>query len=183
MISGSLARRYARAILAIGREQNAIERLGQEVDTLANIIHDSAELRETLSNPAFPRQERRKVVASILERMNASKPMQNFTALLLDRDRLSILPSVSRELSAMIDEAMGRVSATVTSAQALSTDQIARITNCLANLSGKQVTIETREDASLLGGIVAQVGDIVYDHSLRTQLHLLRENSAITEGA
>ena len=174
MISGSLARRYARAMLAIGQDQNTVERLGNEVQTFANIITSSAELRETLTNPAFPRDERRKVVTSILERIQASKPMQNFTGLLLDRDRLAMLPAVARELSVMIDNVMGRVSATLTSAGALTEEQITRLTQCLTDLSGKQVTIETQQDPKLLGGVIAQVGDIVYDHSLRTQLNVLR---------
>ncbi len=176
MIGGSLARRYARALLAIGQKTGpeTVETLGHEVRLLSEIMVNSPELRETLTNPAFPRSERRKVIEAILERLQASKTTNNFTALLLDRDRLPLVPDIARELSAMINETMGRVSAKLTTAEALTDEQLERLTASLARLSGKQVSVETHQDPTLLGGVIAQVGDVVYDRSLRMQLQLLR---------
>jgi F-type H+-transporting ATPase subunit delta len=136
----------------------------------------SPELKETLSNPAFPRDDRRKVLEALLRRAVASPVTRNFTLLLLDRDRLGVLPDVSRELSRMIDEKAGRTSATVTSAKPLTPAQLTKLKQELEKLSGKTVTVEKAEDPSLLGGVVAKVGDIVYDGSLRTQLEKMRQS-------
>ena len=95
--------------------------------------------------------------------------------LLLDSERMSSLPAISRELDAMIEAKAGRVTAEVTSAKPLDPTQLTQITAALEKLSGKRVTISKREDPELLGGVVAKVGDTVYDGSLRTQLRTIRD--------
>lgn len=174
MIAGSLARRYARAVLEIGVEQGNLEKLGTEVGVLAEAMRTVPELSETLSNPAFPRADRKKVLEAVLKRVMAGKVTTNFTYLLLDRDRLSSLPDISRELSRMIDDRAGRVNASVTSATALSPMQVRQLQSALEKLSGKQVKLETNEDPALLGGLVARVGDLEYDGSLKSQIERLR---------
>jgi F-type H+-transporting ATPase subunit delta len=75
----------------------------------------------------------------------------------------------------MIEAKAGRVSAEVTSARPLDPAQLSQITAALEKLSGKKVDVKRREDPELLGGVVAKVGDVVYDGSLRTQLRTLRD--------
>lgn len=174
MSSGSLARRYARALLALGLEEKNLEQLGKDVRNLATAVSESAELAETLSNPAFPRSDREKILLAVLDKLKAKKTTVNFTRLLLDRERVPVLPDISRELDAMIDEHAGRVRAVVTSAKPLTSAQLSRLVKALEQLSGKKILVETREDSALLGGVVAQVGDHVYDGSLRTQLRQMR---------
>lgn len=178
MASGSLARRYARALLEIGVEQGSYERLGREVAQLADAIKSSSELEAALSNPAFPRSEREKILRAVLQRLGASQPVVNFTRLLLDRERVFALPDISRELMAMIDEKAGRVKAKITSAAPLSPSQEQQILRTLEGLSGKKIEVEKDQDPALLGGVVAQVGDLVYDGSLRTQLEKIRRGLA-----
>lgn len=173
MATGSLARRYARALLQIGLEEKNLDQLGKDVQSLAAAVASSDELAETLSNPAFPRSDREKVLVAILEKIKANKTTVNFTRLLLDRERVSAIPDISRELDAMIDDHAGRARAVVTSAVALSSRQLQSVVKALEKKSGKKVLAETREDPDLIGGVVAQVGDQVYDGSLRTQLRQL----------
>jgi F-type H+-transporting ATPase subunit delta len=176
MSNGSIARRYARAVMGIGVEDGTYEAVGRQIGALARAMKTSAELAETLSNPAFPRSDRRKVIQALLERIQAAKTVESFVLLLLDRERIAALPDISRELDRMIDERAGRVSAEVVSAQPLTDTQLGRLKGALEKLSGKQVQISKREDPSLLGGVVAKVGDIVYDGSLRTQLEQMRSS-------
>ncbi len=175
MIAGSLSRRYARALLEIGVDTKKYEAIGREVRALADAFGVSAELSEALSNPAFPRADRQKVLEAIFPRLGTSQVVKNFTLLLLDRDRIRILPDIARELDALIDAKAGRVSATVVSATKLTPMQLASLKKALEKLSGKTVEMQKSEDPELLGGVVAKVGDIVYDGSLRTQLEQIRE--------
>jgi len=175
VIVGSLARRYARALLALGVERNEHEKIGREIRELAGVIGDSAELAETLGNPAIPGSSRRKVVEALMQRLGTSTITSNFVRLLVDRDRLGALPAISRELDAMIDEKAGRTTAEVVSASPLSPAQVGELTRRLETLSGRKVQLTTRQDPDLIGGVVAKVGDVVYDGSLRRQLELLRE--------
>ena len=173
MSAGSLARRYAKALMEIGNEDGSYQRIGQDVASLGKAIKASSELSGLLTNPSFPRDDREKIVLSILQRIGASKTVINFSRLLLDRERLSIVPDISRELSAMIDAKSGQITAEVTSAVPLNAMQQTELKATLEGLSGKKVLLKTKEDPSLLGGLVAKVGDLVYDGSIRTQLQEL----------
>jgi len=175
MVTGSLARRYARAVIQIGTEQGNLDRLGAELRSLAGAMKESPELVSSLTNPAIRRADRRKVIDALLQRVGASPYTQNLIYILLDGERLASLASISREVDAMIEARSGRVSAEVTSARPLEAGEVAQITAALEKLSGKQVTVTRREDPSLLGGVVAKLGDTVYDGSLRTQLQNLRD--------
>lgn len=174
MPTGSIARRYARALMGIGIEDGTYEAMGGQIGALARAMKTSTELTEALSNPAFPRADRRKIVQALLERIQATKTVESFVMLLLERERISALPDIARELDRMIDERAGRIAADVVSAQPLTDAQLARLKGALEKLSGKQVQISKREDPALLGGVVAKVGDVVYDGSLRTQLDQMR---------
>jgi F-type H+-transporting ATPase subunit delta len=175
MISGSLARRYARALLDVGIDKGTHEKLAQEIDDLAAAYGSARDLQEALTNPVFPRQQRRAVLESVLARVGVSTETKNFALLLLDRERVQVLPAIARELRAMVDEKVGRVRATVTSARPLPADHLAQIQTTLEKATGKKVLLDKAEDPSLLGGVVAKLGDTVYDGSVRSQLERMRE--------
>ena len=175
MAAGSLARRYAKAVLEIGQANGNTDRIGADLRALASAMKTSAELQSALSNPALRRADRRKVLDGLLQRVGAQPHTKNLVYLLLDGERIGALPAISREVDAMIEERGGRVSAEVVSAKPLDPSQLSQIKAALEKLSGKTVTISHREDPNLLGGVVAKVGDRVYDGSLRSQLRTLRD--------
>lgn len=178
MVSGSLARRYAKAIFELGTAQNNLDKLASDVRALAKAMETSPELRATLTSPAIRRSDRRKVVDELLQRIAAHALAKNTVYLLLDGERLASLPAIARELDAMIEARSGKVSAEITSARTLEPAQVLQITTALEKLSGKKVTVTRKEDPTLLGGVVARLGDTVYDGSLRTQLRNLRDDLA-----
>ena len=175
MITGSLARRYAKAIFQIGSSQGDLDKLGADLRSFAKAMHESNELVTLLTNPAIRRPDRRKVIEGMLQLIAVQTSTRNLVFLLLDGERLGSLPAISRELDAMIEAKAGRVSAEVVSAKPLDPMQRTQITAALEKLSGKKITVHERQDPELLGGVVAKVGDTVYDGSLRTQLRNLRD--------
>jgi F-type H+-transporting ATPase subunit delta len=176
MVTGSLSRRYAKAMLQIGVAQGNLDRIGSDLRALASAMKESVELQTVLANPAIRRADRRRVVDAILERQGAQPVTKNFVSLLLDGERLSSVPAIARELDTMIEARANRVSAEVVSAKPLSSDQLIQITAALEKLAGgKKVDLQRREDPTLLGGVLAKVGDVVYDGSLRTQLRNLAD--------
>jgi F-type H+-transporting ATPase subunit delta len=176
MLAGSLARRYARALMQIGAEQKNAEKLGADVRSLAKAMEVSPELSLLLSNPAFPRADRKKILDALAARFGTQPITKNFFYVLLDKERLAHVPAISREIDRMLEEQAGRVAAEVVSAQPLTATQLNQITAALEKLSGKKVVVVKREDPALLGGVVAKVGDTIYDGSLRTQLRQLRDS-------
>lgn len=175
MIAGSLARRYARALLDIGVSKGNYEKLGEEMDDLAAAYSGSRDLAEALTNPVFGTKKRRAVLEAVLQATNASPVTRNFALMVLDRERTAYIPAIARELRAMVDARAGRVRATVSSARPLPPETSAQLQRVLETASGRKVSMETRQDPSLIGGVVAKIGDVVYDGSVRTQLERMRE--------
>ena len=176
MSAGSLARRYARAALAVAESSGITTQLGADVRALAAAMKTALELVTALTNPAFQRAERRRIVDALLVRLGAHPTCKNLAFLLLDHERISAVPAISREIAAMIEARSGQVTAEVVSAGPLSAAQLEQLTRSLERLSGKKVQIQRREDPELLGGLVAKMGDVVYDGSLRSQLKNLRDH-------
>ncbi|MEO8706249.1 MAG: ATP synthase F1 subunit delta [Kofleriaceae bacterium] len=172
MVTGSLARRYAKAVFGL---EGDVQKIASDMRSLSKAMTESAELVTVLTNPAIRRGDRRKVLDALLAAIGTQPITKNLVYLLLDGERLSSLPAITREVDAMIVARGGRVSATVTSAMPLDANQLTEITAALEKLSGKGVDVTKREDPALLGGVVAQLGDVVYDGSLRTQLRNLRD--------
>ena len=175
MVTGSLARRYARAVVELGTQGGNLDKLGADLRSLARAMHDSAELVTVLTNPAIRRADRRRVIDGLLHAVGSEPHTKNLVYLLLDGERMSSLESISREVDAMIEARAGRMLAEVTSARPLDAAQLSQITAALEQVSGKKVAVTKREDPNLLGGVVAKLGDTVYDGSLRTQLRTLRD--------
>jgi F-type H+-transporting ATPase subunit delta len=175
MIGGSAARRYAKALLLIAQQQGNNDALSAEIDRLAQTYDKNAELKRALMNPAFSLTQRQAVLDEVSRKLVLSKPVADFARLLLARGRIGQLPLIARHYRTMVDELMGRVRAKVTSATPLDFVTETRIKAALGRTTGKNVILEKQEDPSLLGGVVTQVGDMLYDGSLRTQLEQLRQ--------
>lgn len=177
MIGTSIARRYARAHLAVGLAKQNQDILANELEDLAQTFAGSTHLKEALSNPAFPKAERDRVLDAVLSRMAASDMTKNLARVLLERERIELLPQVAQELRAMVDNTAGRVRGEVVSAKELSPAHIQQIQASLETATGKKVILASRVDAAVLGGVMAKVGDLVFDGTLRTQLDDLKQQA------
>jgi len=175
VIVGSLARRYAKALLEVADKMGKLDDVAGELEDVAAVVQSSSELSHALSSPVFKVSQRKAILEDLAVRRGLAKEVKIFLAMLADRERTDALPGIARELRHMVDERLGRVRATVTSAKALTADQEKRIKSALEKQTGKQVLIEKREDATLIGGIVTQIGDMVWDGSVKQQLEEMKE--------
>lgn len=175
MIVGSIARRYALALLSIGIDNKTYEGLGREVERLARAYKESAELKDVLQNPVFPLSQRKRVLEDLAHALALSPTMHSFAMLLLDRNRIHYLPDIALKMRSLVDAQAGRVRARLTSARPLDIAAEVRIKGALERATGKAVILEKTEDPALLGGVVTQIGDMVYDGSLRTSLYNMRQ--------
>jgi F-type H+-transporting ATPase subunit delta len=175
MVTGSIARRYAKAMLAIGVREKTYDSLGRELDRAAETLAQSPELSGVLTNPIFPLEKRRQVLDDLARRLALSPVVRNFVMLLLDKGRIGALPDIARAHRALVDDHAGRARATVTTASPIDPTLESRLKTALEKQSGKTVILEKREDPSILGGVVTQLGDLVFDGSVRSQLAKIRE--------
>jgi F-type H+-transporting ATPase subunit delta len=173
-LGGSVARRYARALFGIGVDAGTFEAMGRELDGFAELLSSSEELGQALRNPVFGPAEKRAVLERVLPHVAPTREVRRFVLLLLERRRLVLMPAIARAYRELADAHLGRVRARITSAEPLSAETIARVRRALELRTGKHVMIETAVDPELIGGVVARVGDLVLDGSVRTQLADLR---------
>lgn len=172
LIQQSIARRYARALFeSVGGD---FERVGEELAAVADALTGSDEALALFTDPRFDRSTRTKAIEQIIEAAKVHPLLGNLLRLLNDRERIAELPQITRVYRDMADAQGGRLRATLTSAAPLPAEMIDRMAAALAQATDKKVILDTREDPALLGGVVAQVGNVVYDGSLRTQLESLR---------
>lgn len=180
MITGSIARRYAKALLAIGVEKQNHERFGQELEQFAELMNNK-DLRDTLHNPSQPLSKRKAILEELITRIKPSKTVWSFMLLLADRNRVEHVQGIYREYQRMVDAHVGRVRATVTSAARLDPAEMTRLKKSLEEKTGKQVLLEQSTDPELIAGMVTQVGSIVYDGSIRTRLSQMRHTLLASE--
>jgi F-type H+-transporting ATPase subunit delta len=178
MAHGKASRRYAKALFQLAQEEGRTEGVRDELGRLGALLRENGELQDVLLQPLHPVAERRAVLSSLAERMGASLVLRHFYAFLIDQRRLVDFETIEAEFEQLADEAAGLRKARVRSAAPLSSEQAARLKRALEARVGGDVALEMDVDPGLIGGVVAQVGDTVYDGSLRSQLEQLRSSLA-----
>jgi len=173
-LAGSIARRYARALFAIGVDRRNFETLGSELESLAALWTEAVDVRQSLSNPIFKLSQKRAILQGLLPRVAPTREVQSLALLLLERGRIAALPAIARAYQEMCDDRLGRARATVRSARPLDETTETEIRRALERRTGRSVIMTTEVDPTLLGGIVAQVAGLVLDGSLRARLGALR---------
>jgi F-type H+-transporting ATPase subunit delta len=177
--ASTAARRYARALFAIAQEEWRVDEVRRELAALLQVLDESAELHAVLFQPLHPLAQRRAVLGGVMARLGSSHSVRNFCSFVVDQRRVVDFPAIVQEFNRLADEAAGRLSAVVTSARPLAESQRERLRAVLAARAGRDprdVQLEVRVDESLLGGVVAQVGGVVFDGSIRNHLRQLRSN-------
>ena len=174
--SGILARRYAKALFDLGLELGSPAALLEELETLAQIASEHRDFARVIFTPLHPREQRRNVVRALAERLGLSAGIRAFLLILVDENRTALLLPIRDELKIMVDRAAGRLQAQVTSARELGADEIAQLKAALSRRVNAELTLEVKVDPQLIGGVVARVGDLLLDGSVRTQLASLAES-------
>jgi F-type H+-transporting ATPase subunit delta len=172
----TVARRYAKALLTLGKEDGKYKEYGEGLSGFAHLLEREPELQDALLNPIHSREDRRKLLLRIIELLEMPPLVSNLLQLLLDKHRLNALDGVAMAYQQLVDEVENVKRAKVKAAIFLEDDAQGRLRRALEKLTGSTVVMEVEEDSSILGGIVARVGDLVLDGSVRSQIQSLRES-------
>lgn len=176
MASGAAARRYAKALFQLAAESGQVAQVRGEMGALAALLEQSPELAGVLFQPLYPVEQRAAVLAAVTERLQAGALLRRFYQVLIDHRRLLDFEAIRAEFERLADESAGVERAQVRSASPLSEAQQQRLRRALGARLGRDVELEIEVDPALLGGLVARVGDLVFDGSVRTQLRQLRHS-------
>jgi F-type H+-transporting ATPase subunit delta len=174
MVNVSVARRYARALLEAAAGADA-DRLSAQLEALDAVVQAQPELRAYLANPTHTPAQKRAVVDVLIKELPVdAEPLPRFLRLLVDRGRLTSLSDIARQFRELADERAGRIRGKVVSATPLAPETLLQLQRALESITKAQVLLQTEVDPSVLGGVSAQVGSVLYDGTLRTGLDEIR---------
>ncbi len=176
MIGGSLARRYARALLAIGQEDGNARKILEETEKFDRLVADTLPLREMMEAAQVNRRDKKAALEAILAPVGVLPSTRNFLSLLVDKGRMNILSPIVSELRRMIEQLEGIERVEVAVPMPLSAAQRDQIRSVLEERTGRKVVLEEKVEPGVLGGMVVKVGSTVYDGSAHTQIQQIRQN-------
>ena len=167
----TLARPYAEAVFRLAREQKTLAGWS-EMLKLASAVAADPQMDRLIDNPRVPRARFVEFFLDVCGK-KLDKDGANFVRILTENHRLALLPEIAALYEELRASAEARVEAEVVSATAVSADQLKTIAAALKKRLGRDVTLATRLDPSLVGGIVIRAGDLVIDGSVRGKLGAL----------
>ena len=169
-MSGRLAKRYARALLDLARRDGTLQPSGEELGRAAAAFAEPR-LRPLCLSPAIDARARLRTTQAVIGALGVSKTVGHLISLLAERDRLTLLPDVSRWYEALLDEELGRARVAIRSAAPLTAAEKNELVELARGLTGRrEVLASTEVDGELLGGVVLDIGGTIYDGSLKAQL-------------
>ena len=180
MSSGSVARRYARALFDLSAEAKAVDATAGDLNVLADAI--SGLDAEVLAPGMLDAELRERIGAAVASKVGADTLIARSTHLLARRDRLADVPAIREWFEKLRDEAEGRVRIEVTTATPLAEPEMAKITDAFSRVAGRRVVPTANVDARLLGGAIVEIEGKVFDGSVRTALARLSARMAGESG-
>lgn len=165
---------YAAALLEVARAEGNLERVEAELYSMARAIEGSEELRSKLTDQALPVELRQGIVEDLLGE-KAQPVTKALVSFVVGSGRARDLPAIIDLMVHRSAEERSEAVAEVRSAIPLDDSQQERLAAALSARTGQKVSVKVSVDPSILGGIVATIGDTVIDGSVRRRLEQLRE--------
>jgi F-type H+-transporting ATPase subunit delta len=171
-----VARRYARALYDLGKEEGLQEKFLTDLEAIVSILDESEEFRSIMESPLYDILLKKRILGELITKVKISKYTENFLSILLDKDRFVSLRAILDSYHQILDEASGRVRATVTSAMELDKAQLERLSGTLKKIVKREVDLDVSIDPTLIGGLIAEVEGMIYDGSVKTQIMRLKQS-------
>jgi F-type H+-transporting ATPase subunit delta len=172
-IQASLSGRYATALFELARDAKTIDAVEASLATVRQALSDSPEFRALTTSPVLARGDAAKAVAAAAGAMGLDATTTKFLGVLAENRRLSALPAIIRAYRGLAAQHRGEMTAEVTSAHALTDEQVTNLRQALRQRVGREVSVDLNVDPSLLGGLVVKIGSQMIDSSIKTRLNTL----------
>lgn len=171
-VSG-VAGRYVAALFELAGEQKKLDEVAEDMATIRALLAESPDLRRLVASPVIGRDAQGAALAAVLEKAGVSEMTRNFAAVVARNRRLFVLDSMCVGYRQLLASARGEMTAEIMTAQPLTDTQRQSLEQELRTAMGSKITLDTRVDSSLLGGMIVKVGSRMVDSSLRTKLQRL----------
>ena len=177
-----VAGRYVSAIFPMAVTAKKDAALLKELESFGEMIDSSDALNRFMNNPSITRDTKTAALEDVLKNAKASPLMRKFMALLAKENRLNIFREVVDIYKKTLAKHLDQLPVIVTSAEPLKKPTLTKIQKMVQEALGRDVQLESREDASILGGLTLTVGSMFYDYSVAGRLHHVQQQlkTAIT---
>lgn len=169
-IMASVAGRYASALFDLAKDEKKIAEVEKDLTTFQALFNESDDLARLVRSPVIASDDQGRALDAVLAKAGVSGLTSNFFKLIAKNRRLFAAIDMARAFKALASRDRGEVSAEVSSAHALSDEQVAELKATLKASVGKDVTLSTIVDPSLFGGLIVKIGSRMIDSSLKTRL-------------
>jgi F-type H+-transporting ATPase subunit delta len=180
VIPSAILGRYARSLAEVVFEQNLEQIVTEDLRTYHEIFRVVPDLLEVFHSPGVPREAKVKLLDDLMVLHPANLITSNFLRILLQHNRIRYFHQIYESYLASVNDHKGIVSAKISTATPLALPELQNLRERLAGLTGKIVNIEPQTNPALLGGIVVQIGDTIFDGSIQAQLSEMRRRLAET---
>jgi F-type H+-transporting ATPase subunit delta len=171
-----IAEVYARALFEVARDNDALDRVHDELGEFADALDENRELQVFLFSPYFSSEEKKDGIKRIVT--DADERFVNFLQLLAERHRMPALFRIRRSFNSMWAEENKLLPVTVTSAVDLDESLVQDIGKSIEDQTGRRVELSSKVDPDVLGGLQVRVGNMVLDATVRNRLEQLRKQVA-----
>jgi F-type H+-transporting ATPase subunit delta len=172
-ISG-VAQRYASALFELARDESALESVEADLVAFRGLLNESADLSRLVSSPVFSAEDQERAIGAVADKAGVTGLVGNLVRLIARNRRLFTLPDIIKGFQAMLADHRGEITADVVSARPLSDAQTKALKAAMKASLGKDVTIDSRVEPAILGGLIVKVGSRMIDSSIRTKLNIMK---------
>ncbi len=175
MKNSVVSKRYAKALIAIGKEDGQTDQYGEQLSAIVELFDTQDGFEKALINPLVNKNQRRQVLENVLGAVQPSDVVEKFLLLLFDKGRIGFLRDIASCYTELADESSGILKGKVICAAKLTVKKMNQLQSTLSKKMGKTVVLTMEEDPGLIGGVVTKIGDLVLDGSVKTMLANMRE--------
>ena len=174
MATDELIHGYAEALFRVVRAEGELDRVEDELYRFGKTLETTHELKQALSDQTLEKGQRVKILEELLGD-KVSEHTLGLLTFIVSQGRARHLPQILEEVSELAAEARNSVVAEVRTAIPLDGEQRKKLAEALSKATGKRVEVKVLVDPSVIGGVVAKVGDTVIDGTIKHRLEQLRE--------
>ena len=169
-----IAKRYAKALVRLAEEKKTVDKTRDDLAAFVSAVDSSPDLQKLFASPVFTPENKKAVIRELAIKMSLDPTTQRFVEHLAETNRIRYVKEMFEAFREILAERTNRAMAKLTTATAISAADLADIKKKLETLTGKQVDIDAQVDASLIGGVKAQIGSTIYDGTIKNQLSKMR---------
>jgi F-type H+-transporting ATPase subunit delta len=174
MIESSISRRYAKALVDSAQENNSLDAtLSQLANLKTAVLLPKVDLLEVLGNRFMDLKARLKVVDELAQVLGLSQEVKNFTKILIEKGRISLLPNIYAAFREYVFTFQNKVEIELVSARALKEGVVKEIQQKMETLLQKQIVVKEAIKPQVLGGVCVRVADQIFDGTLLSQIQKL----------